>query len=85
MFLNFISDPHLTPHIPESRKDNYPETILTKYISSLLTRTLRVLFCLSHRCFDCSSNVGHCTSLSNHLYVSTPVLLFDIEYDGENK
>ena len=33
MFLNFISDPHLTPHIPESRKDNYPETILTKYAS----------------------------------------------------
>lgn len=30
--INFILDPHFTPHIPESRKDNYPESIKKKYM-----------------------------------------------------
>jgi len=31
MFVNFIADTHFSPYTPESRKDNYPETILNKY------------------------------------------------------
>ncbi len=29
--INFVGDPHLTPYTPASRKDDYPQTIISKY------------------------------------------------------
>lgn len=33
IYLNFIADPHFTNAIPSSRKDNYPESVKSKYRS----------------------------------------------------